>query len=529
MILNQFENSTTTLNVFLKALKVPVSKYTIQQKVEEHPNPESILCISDCLNEWHTPNAVIETKKEHLTELPLPFVTTIKDGDNTFFTVIKECSTSSLTYFSNKKQKYVKTNTSDFLEYWGQVVLIAEPNINSGETQYRKNKYRHLAYPCCIYLMILLLLILASDFHLNSSTTYTLLTFIAAIIGLTSSVLLQLQEIRQVPFVERICSLLAKGNCHSVTNSKGAKLFSILSWSDIGFMYFTGYIINSLINPYSFIINCISVHAVVYILYSILYQWLYVKQWCILCLIVLFTLSIQGIISFIMCLNNIQEPTITDFAYVFSAFAIATIICYIEKNTMVKISNLQIENRRLKYIKYNTTCFNSLLDDSLLEKDKIPHGIILGKKEGYSHSIIAVCNPYCSPCAKAHIALNKLIELYNEIQVKIIFTTPGNHNESSAYKMIEYFLNIQEQGNQSMLADAVTYWYNNNDKNNCIDIIKERYPVKIDPTISIEEEIKRMHNWADEVGIVATPTIYFNGRKLSREFYSIDDLKYFIN
>lgn len=523
MTFNKYENTINVLNAYVGALNVKVSKHDINLKVEEHPEPSSILCISDSLREWNIPNAVIQVRKDDIHELPCPYVTTITEGENTFFTIVVQSNEKSVKYFSNEKQEYLEISLLDFFKKWNQIVLIAEPDKNSGENQYNKNKYKHLIAPCCVSVLAFVLLFLATGYQFNISRLFSL---VASYIGIAASFLLQLQEKRQVPLIDRICSSVSKGDCHSVTSSKGAKLFSILNWSDIGLVYFVGYIICSIINPNGFIINYISFLAIFYVIYSVLYQWLYVKKWCLLCLVVQFVLLVQGIVSLLKYLDNIQPLTINDAILVCISFIISSIICYFEKGLLEKVSKLQKDNNNLKRVKFNNICFNSLLGNSL-EMDKIPHGLILGKEEDYSHSIIAVCNPYCGPCANAHISLDKLLALSNDIQVKIIFATSADRKDNAAYMIIEHFLLIQEYANKTMLSEAMTFWYKNNSKKDCLEKIKEKFPTKVYK--SKENEIKEMYDWTEKVDITGTPTIYLDGRELKREYYSIEDLKYFIN
>lgn len=525
MTFNINENTINTLNSFVSVLDIKVSKYEVLQKVKEHPEPGSILCVSDCLRDWKIPNAVIKVKKDDLNNLPLPYVTVINDGENFFFTVVKESNENYIHYLSNKNQKYVKVSVSEFLEIWEQIVLIAEPDKNSGENQYNKNKYKHLIAPCCVSVLAFVLFFLATGYQFNISRLFSL---VASYIGIAASFILQLQEKRQVPLIDRICSSVSKGDCHSVTNSKGSKLFSILNWSDIGFVYFLAYVINAIINPNGCIINYISLLSILYIFYSVLYQWLYIKQWCILCLVVQFALLLQGIIAFIHCLDITHQLIGTDIIALAISFIISSVICYFEKNIIVIISKLQKENIQLKRVKFNSNCFNSLLSNSL-ELEKVPFGLVLGEEKDYSHSIIAVCNPFCGPCGQAHISLDKLLEKCDNLQVKIIFTTSTDYKDSEAYKITEYFLLLQDFGTKQELAEAMNFWYKNNKDINCVEIIKDKFPIKMDPNISKDKEIKEMYEWTENVGITETPTIYFDGRKLLREYYSIEDLKYFIN
>ena len=42
------------------------------------------------------------------------------------------------------------------------------------------------------------------------------------------------------PLLHKVCTGIVKGNCDAILSGKQSKLFSWLSWSEIGFFYFAG-------------------------------------------------------------------------------------------------------------------------------------------------------------------------------------------------------------------------------------------------------------------------------------------------
>lgn len=93
------------------------------------------------------------------------------------------------------------------------------------------------------------------------------------------------------PLLQKVCTGIAKGDCNAVLTGKQAKLFSWLSWSEVGFFYFTGCLLvllfsaNTLNNSIA-LIAWLNILSLPYTIFSIYYQWRVAKQWCVLCLVV---------------------------------------------------------------------------------------------------------------------------------------------------------------------------------------------------------------------------------------------------
>src|SRR6202000_2271777 len=82
-----------------------------------------------------------------------------------------------------------------------------------------------------------------------------------------------------------------------VLQSKASHIGGI-SWSAIGFTYFTGSLLFQLfagmINPVALsLLAWINLAALPYVLFSVFYQWRVARQWCVLCLSVQVLLVLQ--------------------------------------------------------------------------------------------------------------------------------------------------------------------------------------------------------------------------------------------
>ena len=84
--------------------------------------------------------------------------------------------------------------------------------------------------------------------------------------GLYISWLLLLKQMHiQSQYADKICSLFKQKDCNNVLDSKAAKLFGIVGWSEIGFGYFLTNLLSSqsqtmvcaLLDCLGFIMDCL--------------------------------------------------------------------------------------------------------------------------------------------------------------------------------------------------------------------------------------------------------------------------------
>ncbi|RYF33435.1 MAG: vitamin K epoxide reductase family protein, partial [Cytophagaceae bacterium] len=85
------------------------------------------------------------------------------------------------------------------------------------------------------------------------------------------------------PFIQNLCNSDGKNNCNAILKSDASRITSWLSWSEVGFFYFTGSLLSLLFAPSSlFILAWVNVMALPYTIYSLSYQYRN-KTWCALC------------------------------------------------------------------------------------------------------------------------------------------------------------------------------------------------------------------------------------------------------
>ncbi len=245
---------TSGVTQLLHYLKVNVAKSTIKATLENHPDYPSILSISDALKQWKVDSYTLQVDKEKLHQLPLPFIAHLQSKDP-FITVTK-VTDNNVVYQTRVGGKTIDKPIPEFLKEWSGVTLFAEASEHSGEKNYeqsrRKETLQSLRLPFVITL-VLAFAAYAAIYQYNHSTiftAYSLLLFLKLAGCFITALLLWYEVDNANPVLKQICGLGGMGkqtNCSAVLNSKQAKLFNIISWSEIGFFYFAGGFISLLV------------------------------------------------------------------------------------------------------------------------------------------------------------------------------------------------------------------------------------------------------------------------------------------
>lgn len=299
---NQYEPNVATTIAFLRLLKVKVSNATVKDTLQNHPDWPTLLCISDAFNKWNIPSGAGRIQFNKIDELPTPFIAYTNDRKTPLAIVNYISETTVRLYHKNLNELHAESK-EDFFKKWTGIYLIAEPHKDSGEPYYERNKRISVlntlvpiaAFTSLIVISLLLLNGIVSTVPLSASilsVAAIYLHFFLLVTGVVVTTLLIWYELdKSNPLLENVCSGIVKGNCNAILSSKQAKLFPWLSWSEIGFFYFSGCLLvllfasNNINNSIS-LIAWLNILPLPYTAFSIYYQWRVAKQWCILCLAV---------------------------------------------------------------------------------------------------------------------------------------------------------------------------------------------------------------------------------------------------
>jgi hypothetical protein len=535
-MLNQYEPTVKATIAFLRLLNVKVNSKTVDETLQNHPDWPSLLCISDSLNKWNVINGAGKIDTANIDELPVPFVAHTTSSESPLY-IITEVADTTVQIFQKEYNKIITESKESFIKKWTGVYLIAESNGNSGEENYDVIKRTFFlnslvskaAFIALMALSIMFLERVINTTALNFNPIGIYLHYCILMAGvIITSLLLWYEVDSNNPILQKVCGGITKGDCNAILTSKQSKLFSWLSWSEIGFFYFIGGLFTLLfagnaINdaiPFLFWINVL---ALPYTVFSVYYQWRIAKQWCVLCLIVQ-ALLVLGVVNIVA----------SNYAFIFPVlsvpFIVIIMLCYllpvfIWYSLKPYILSLQVaKNTKREYLRIK---FSSEIYDTLLKKQKKITisteglGIDLGNPSA-KNTLIKVCNPYCSYCGKAHADIESLLNNAPNLKVKIIFYCRGEADTSVI--PAKHLLSIAENKNEALTKQALDDWYLA--EKNDYEVFVKKYPLNTNLDRH-NDSISNMKNWCQQMSVSATPTCFINGYQLP-DAYNIEDLQYFL-
>jgi len=497
------------ISKYLRHLSCSISKDFLRVRLESHPDYPSLVAVQDTLAELGIEANAYETSREELVKSGKPFLAHLNIGEGV------------INFFSDIGM--AERKIKDFTSYWSGVVMLLGETKNYDNADHdlvhRNEKQIHF------FKIALLGALLVSVFTIAISinSIYATLLCLANAIGLYVSWLIVEKEFGISNAIsDKICSMAKYSRCESVLFSKGARIFNWLSWGDIGIVYFSVslvYITYSLMtggNSGLQFYMLLSFTGLAFLIYSLYYQWRVVKQWCMLCIGVLGVLVANAFISLIH-----QSPLTASAKQLYPValfFIVVTIILLfawqIVKSIYQKgLQSLQQEIRVTR-LKRNPDIFNALLQQQEANPVNLPEPdepIRFGNPDA-PYQLVIACNPYCGPCAKAHMAVEKLHEKNPErFQVAIRFALSSTNSEDSRTRAATEIIRAAKE----TPFEAIKEWYHFYD----LDKFQQKHKYA---QINVSAEIEKHISWSREAEIKATPTFYLNGRKLPELFSWID-------
>ncbi len=522
-----YDSTTEVVLQLISQLKLPVTKKTIITELELHPDYPSLLAINDVLNQFGIANYPFNNITiEKLLHVPCPFIAHTK---NKQFLLIKDINKTSV------QLNDTTISLDDFAAKFDGVIMAVEPLEEAGDKNYNENKWLQtldaLRTPVSLAGLVaitMLALIYQSSYLLNINWQIAAVTLFK-LAGVITSILLLIQSIdSNNPLIQKLCQNDTNKNCNAILSSPAAKAFSGLTWSEVGYFYFSGTFLTLLFNSNSIsilqILSILNIISLPYTFYSIYYQWRVAKVWCVLCS------TIQGLLwlEFIPLITMLKMPLLAPTAKELSSLLICFITPFIAwiwiKPFLVNAQKITPLNKQLNKFKYNIDLFNKLLTEQI--KYTTPDtswSVVLGNMENPDKIITMVSNPYCGPCDGAHKIIDELLESKNNIQVRFVFVFNNIFSEDDKRMVVaRHLLALDTNGNKTMVKNALHDWYTLRQKD--FTEWTKKYPTNYDD--GVISKLEQQTNWRNIAEIISTPTTLINGYKLPYP-YQLDDLKYF--
>jgi hypothetical protein len=323
---------------------------------------------------------------------------------------------------------------------------------------------------------------------------------------------------------DKFCSVDRDSNCNTLI--KQFKLPFGLSLGDISLVYFSLLIFQSLTQNLSLLV-LLSITTIPAILFSLIYQSVIAKKWCVLCLGIVSVLTIQLAIN-LAILNtqlNFSTPLLKSLTlYLFTFLSVLFIwkALKVELAKTAEITGLKIENLRFRR-DYNL--FMAFYNSQPIVETSLPlvPEITLGNANA-PVELLVVSNPMCEPCAEAHLIYDELLTQYpDELCLKMRFFVPLEDDKDPRTIAAGQLLMLSKLLGNSELKTALHLWYTKKQFSTAVnELLSQKNINDFIPILGAHK------NWCLSNQIQITPTILINGRLFS-DHYQISDIKNFID
>lgn len=508
----------TIISKWLSLLGIRVSGKYMKHKLQSHPDYPSMLCITDTLESLGIEHAAVHIEKEHLHEIPVPFIAHLTGNGGEWLLVKNR---------DNLDQKF-----PHFFERWKGTVLLAEKTEGwyNSENEREIEKERNGKYQVLVAGGIISLLTITA--LLSAGTILDGGLLISAAAGMLVGWLILTKDLGiDNILADQVCG--AKADCNAVIHSKAIKLPLGLSWGDIGLIWFSFQFLYLLINVLTGsnkeaiqLLSFCSIFYLPFACFSLFYQWRVAKKWCRLCLIVVGTILVQSALLLPNILKNgLLWPEYNTIAIAILLLTIGIIAWLPVKMLLAEKRKLESDNWGLQRFKNNMDIFSAILaKQRKVDTRQLDNDLQIGNPFG-AVQIVVACNPYCGPCAKAHRVLHELVESEKGLGLTIRFSINAANKEDKKTKAVEYISRLIEAKREMITDEELIHFrrvlLNDWFKWMCLDKFKTLY--KLIKKFEVDEFLNQQEAWGKEAKITHTPTIFINGYELPN-LYNLTDL-----
>lgn len=508
-------------SLFLRKNFYYVDEKEVKLQLESHPDFPSLRSVTDTLDYLDIEHVAISVPKEALDQLPDCFLAMIDSGEarqNNLVAINKNKGKIEIHNVDQKKTVSVE----EFKEQWTGVVVAIEPNVaQKGSGSFLGNILNLEG------VLSALAIILALGYYvLQGPSIVSALYLITAIGGMVVSVLILREELGVGSrFVERICNATQATSCQEVLNSAGAKFYKNIGLSDLALLFFFTYVFSVLFNLISVdlltYVNAISIPVVIY---TVLYQAIKVKKWCVLCLTLSAILVAQFVIG-VAFNGGFPDFAIVGFTNFILVGVLALVAWFYVKPLLQSVKEGKESQRDLLKFKKDGRIFNTLLNDGdSVINQYMPDdlNIVVGSSDA-PIKLIAVTNPMCGFCKPAFEQYDKILSRFkDQVSVNFKFNVFLQDKEGPGFILAKRWVELYEQKGAEETLSSMREWFTN--KN--IESWKRTYgmPEKADD-LSVLENHK---NWSLKNEINYTPATILKGQIFPKE-YELSDLIYFID
>ena len=499
-----------TAHQWLTDVGINVNENYCKEEITAHPDYPALTSLTDFLESGGMEYEAVQADGSYINEFRYPLLAHIKQPGNEYLHPVKDVT-------SWDKQKEITKDWSGIALYPAENATWHNEENDEKQDQALKNRITGTAFA-----MAGVLLFTAPAF-IYPYILINLFGFLS-LAGLAISIAALGTELGyQSKLVKEVCGTVCKGGCEKVLKSKFAKGIAGITPADASVIYFAAqfifYMIGCFYMPDFAAIFAIALPGIAVAVWSIYTQAVKLKEWCALCLGIAAVLFFQASLSGWYFTNTHIALTFSSF-FLFGLLAILLTLLFMPVKKLIKTnSNLKQETNAFKKWKTDASLFlaqwekEPTCDNTIWGND-----LILGNANAPIRITVA-CNPYCGPCAKAHVELDKLVEKYGDkvcVQVRLLcIATNIEDKKTIAVNAILQQAEIIKSKNE--LKEMLSDWFE------WMDYEKWKMKWKINNELNVSDFIMKHETWMEETAIAHTPTFFINGKKLPGR-YEIKDL-----
>lgn len=512
------------LNIFKKYLSLSGVRFTdwyVKETFLSHPHHTSMLGIARLLDMYNVDNTSVRiTDKLSLFRLQTPFFAEMLSD----IVLVTEISGNAVCV---QRENSVSTmGVEDFMSGWSGVVLVTCPTEKSTEPEYREHRVRELVQwtekgILCFASVYLLLYVFVGA---RQGTNFLwLATFLIQICGLYVCYLLLMKTWKGGGYssvADKLCSVIEKGGCNNVLQSRYSKICATYSFSEVGFAFFGVNTIAMTALAASTIVILPYIYLAVLPLsvWSVWYQFYRIKSWCILCLITMSLLWLQTVFFvYIGAFVPVAKLSLCGIIAILLLYAIAVIMVH----GMTLYNDYAYDNINLRYylnsVKLDEEIFLDLLHKQPHFDMSLPDGgMEFGKSRDGMPVITVLSNPYCTHCSEMHRRLE--VALTAGMQVRYILTCFNDELVMANRSILATYVKYGSEYTWGMLSR----WFSGGFNDGAAffkEILNNNDVCKRD----VDDMFFCNESWVANSGLSATPILMVNGYLLPA-LYEIEDV-----
>jgi uncharacterized membrane protein/protein-disulfide isomerase len=517
-------NAVRAVEYLLADAKIKVSRKGLEEEFVLHPDFPSLAAVSDALTEWKVPNMAASLVERELVKIPTPALAYLRIRGG-ILAPIKSVSGESVEWLDTKNG-WQKENLHSFAQKWTGAILLIEPNKESGELNYKDQRKGRFLTNSRLWILLLGTLFCLGFYALlhreqveSAIRLYGSTLFIKFFGIAVTTALLSLSIESENSLIRQVCQLGNSTDCNSVLASKGARITSWLSWSEIGFIYFSGgflaLLTSSIKNQPSILsfLFLLSVCSIPYTIYSFWYQRFVVNKWCTLCILVQIALWMEVLLTFLK-LNELAWNFASSFYLtVLLSYLVPALGWVLVKKPLMYENQVVGLKRELQKIKLDENYIKATFTGQpemppIFAEMTVPW---IGNTQS-NNTLTVVTNPLCGPCVSIYLEIRELMAKFPDLRCQFIFIGPPRAMQVAA-KFLE---TPQEQ-----LLSTMDRFYEREHHNmeRWTQLRKSELPNDL-----TTKQLLLNYRWSELAGIKETPTVFFNGVKLQKSI-RLSDLR----